>query len=79
MVFGLDGGPSDIQHLSGHLLALQIDDTIVNEGLKSLNIFALGHHFKLFPGSLVVTGFFGINVEGLQVVEDSRIKCSPVL
>ena len=35
------------------------------KGLKGLPVFTLEHHFKLFPASFVVIGFFGIDVEVL--------------
>ena len=61
-----------------HLLALLSDGTIVDEGLESLLVFALKHHFKQLPASLVI-GFFSIDVEGLQVIYHSGIEGSQVL
>ena len=63
----------------GHLLASQSDGTTVNEGLEGLPVFALKHHFELFPASFVVIDLFDVNVNGLQVVNGPGIECSPVL
>ena len=63
----------------GCLLVLQGDGPIVDEGLEGLPVFAFEHHFKLVPVSFIVIGFFDIDVEGLQVVNATHIKCSPVL
>ena len=65
MVPRLDGGSDGIEHLLGHLLSLQGNVIVINEGLESLPVFVLEHHFDLPPASLVVTSFFGINVESL--------------
>ena len=70
---------SSVKGKPGHHLTLWGDGPILSEGLESLSIYALKHHFKLLPPSVAVISFFGINVKGLQVVNDPSIEDFPVL
>ena len=68
MLLGLDRCAYSIKGKLGCPLTLWGNGPIVNEGLLSLSIFALKHHFKLFPASAPVISFYGINVKGFQEV-----------
>ena len=49
------------------------DGLVVQECLEGLPLFALKHHFELFPAGLIC-----INVEGFQVVESPGVEGLPV-
>ena len=46
---------------------------------KVCQVFALKHHFKLLPASVVVISFLSINVEGFQVIYGPGVEDFPVL
>ena len=79
MVFGLNFGCDGNLHMLEHLLALMGDGPIANQGLEGLPVSALKHHLKFFSSSLFIIGFFGINVEVLQVVDGPVIEGLPAL
>ena len=61
------------------ILQLWGNGAIINEGLESLLVFTLRHHFKLLPASVVAISFLGNDVEGFQVIYSPGIEDFPVL
>ena len=68
MLIGFDSSADGIKGFLGHLLVLQGDGPIVNEGLQSLSIFALKHHLQLLPACALVISLISVDVEGFQVI-----------
>ena len=79
MVFGLHNSGNGIYHTPGGLLVFRGDGLIVQECLEGLLVFALKHHFELFPTSLGLIGLLCINVEGFQVVKGYGVEGLTVL
>ena len=68
MLLRLNSCPDSIKGKLGCPLTPWVDCAVVDDGLESLSIFALKHHLKLLPASLVAISFIGIDVKGFQVI-----------
>ena len=79
MLLSLDSSADRIKGKLVHPPTLWGNGAIINEELESLPVFALEHHFKLLPASAAVISFFGINVEGLQLIFSPGIEDCSVL
>ena len=56
----LESGANSIKGKLGDPLTLKGDGPIVNEGLESLSVFILKHHYKLLPASVAVISFLSV-------------------
>ena len=79
MFLGLDSSADNIKGKPGCPLTLWGDGPIVDKGLESLPVFTLKYHFKLLSAIAAVISFFGINVEGLQIIYGPGVEDFPVL